>query len=417
MVRRAFGGKFSDAEIEDIYGNAWVGTLRALRNRPTLSEPELRKYILTAVANHASKELRRRGRRPTAPLDSAPEVVDHQATPDERVAIREQTQVTREILATLPKRRRAVLMFRYAWGLKPEEVCGLVDGLSHRAYRKEITRGVNEVVEKLKLVEQGTWCADREPLIKAYACGVADDDERRQAERHLAHCRPCAQFACELGGRLREIGSAIALTGAASVSEGRASISDRLASAVERVREVMTGARESGEQTVAQVASSGGTRGAGAASAGALAKVGLVGGAPQIAAICLGTGVAATACVAAGVVPGMQLPGSGDKRAVVERGADGRAGGDGAGHLPPPDVLPSQVDGQQSDPPGGGGGPDPEPASEPTAEPFPAPPAEPTPTPQAPAPAQFEPTTPSSAPTSPGASPASGAEGAQEFGP
>src|SRR5688572_1174859 len=72
MVRRAFGGKFSEAEIEDIYANAWVGTLRALRNRPALSEPELRKYILTAVANHASKELRRRGRRPTSPLDSAP---------------------------------------------------------------------------------------------------------------------------------------------------------------------------------------------------------------------------------------------------------------------------------------------------------------------------------------------------------
>ena len=142
MVRRAFGAKFSDAEIEDIYANAWVGTLRALRNRPGLSEPELRKYVLTAVANHASKELRRRGRRPTSPLDSAPEVVDRQATPDERVAIREQAQITREILATLPERRRAVLMFRYAWGLKPEEVCGLVDGLSHRAYRNDTVEQV-----------------------------------------------------------------------------------------------------------------------------------------------------------------------------------------------------------------------------------------------------------------------------------
>ena len=348
-------GRSRTAEIEDIYANAWVGTLRALRNRPPLSEPELRKYVLTAVANHASKELRRRGRRPTSPLDSAPEVVDHQATPDERAATREQSQITREILATLPERRRAVLMFRYAWGLKPEEVCGLVDGLSHRAYRKEITRGVNELVEKLKLVEQGRWCANREPLIKAYASGLADDDQRRQAEQHLAHCRHCAQFAGQLEGRLHEIGSAVALSGAGVTlldrqlrrsrnefrphSRGRATL--------------ISGARESTEQAVAQVATSGGARGAGAAGAGVLAKVGLLGGAPKIAAACLGTGVAATACVAAGVVPGIDLPGS-DRRASIERSNEGGDEGEGVNHLPPPQTLPSQLDGEQSTPPQGG---------------------------------------------------------------
>src|SRR6266567_2763042 len=66
MVRRAFGRAFGDAELEDVYGSAWLGTLRALEHRhASLSDDEIRKYVFTAVAHQASKELRRRGRRPT----------------------------------------------------------------------------------------------------------------------------------------------------------------------------------------------------------------------------------------------------------------------------------------------------------------------------------------------------------------
>ena len=56
MVRRAFRGAFSDHEIEDIYSGAWVGTLRTLKRRQSqLSDDEIRKYVLTAVANQASR--------------------------------------------------------------------------------------------------------------------------------------------------------------------------------------------------------------------------------------------------------------------------------------------------------------------------------------------------------------------------
>ena len=72
MIRRAFRSAFGDDEIEDIYSNAWLGTLRALERRhDRLSDEEIRKYVLTAVANHASKEFRRRKRRPTAPLEAS----------------------------------------------------------------------------------------------------------------------------------------------------------------------------------------------------------------------------------------------------------------------------------------------------------------------------------------------------------
>ena len=110
MVRRAFRSAFGDDEIEDIYSNAWVGTLRALgRRHGELSDDEIRKYVLTAVANHAAKELRRRKRRPTAPLEAMHIVADDGVPPDERASKLEESRMTRDLLASLPPRRRAVM--------------------------------------------------------------------------------------------------------------------------------------------------------------------------------------------------------------------------------------------------------------------------------------------------------------------
>ena len=346
MVRRAFGRAFGDDEIEDLYANAWLGTLRALeRRRDELEDDELRRYVLTAVANQASKELRRRGRRPTAPLDVVSDVPDGSALPEERVAGREESQVARDVLGTLPPRRRAVLLFRYGWGLAPSEVCRLIQGLSHRAYRKEITKGVQEVSSKLRAVEDGTWCESREPVLHAYVAGVADAEQRRQAEHHLAHCRHCTDYVTSLNGHLHEIGSGIAWTGAADVIAGDGiSVSDRVGEAVDRVREptvglLMRGGTEPAE-TSAQVAAAGGARGAGVGAVGGLAKLAGVGAVPKLVAACLGTGAAATACVASGVAP-VGIPdtsGSPKVERVAEARSDTRES-----RLPEPSTLPTQV--------------------------------------------------------------------------
>ena len=328
MVKRAFGNAFGEDAIEDLYGNAWLGTLRALERRKTeLSDGELRKYLLTAVANQASKELRRRGRRPTAPLEMARGIPDGGELPDERAAGNEESRIARDVLGTLPVRRRAVLMLRYGWGLEPSEVCGLIEGLSYRAYRKEITRGVNEVSSKLRLVEQGRWCANREPVLKAYVAGLADDEQRRQAEHHLAHCRHCTDYVAKLNGHLHEIGSAVAWPGAADVVAGeRISIADRVGELVDRTRESAMGVFNRGgsesADTAAQAAATGGTRGAGVGAAGGLAKLAAVSSVPKLVAACVGTGAAATACVAAGVAP-VHLPNTSERppgdRPVAER--------------------------------------------------------------------------------------------------
>jgi len=117
MLRRAFGAALGEAEIEDVYSNAWVGTLRTLERRHAdLEDEEIRSYVFTAVANHAGKELRRRRRKPIAPLERAAAVADEVSPPDERAGQAEQSRITRDLLASLPRRRRAVLLLRYGWG-------------------------------------------------------------------------------------------------------------------------------------------------------------------------------------------------------------------------------------------------------------------------------------------------------------
>lgn len=311
MVSRAYGRALSDHELDDVYAAAWAATLSALRTRgEAMADDELRAYVLTAVASHASKELRRRSRKPTGSLDDAHEQVlfdVHAPLPDEQTIGRESGGVARDLLSSLPPRRRAVMLLRYGWGMSPKEVCRLVAGLSPRAYRKEVTRGVEQLIERLKLVESGEWCESREPILRDYVAGTADEETERQAVHHIRHCRACSNLVTRLSGQLHELGSALALAG--GLGERRLSLVDRFAALVHRGKEATTSATENGESAFTSVATTGGARGSGAAGAGLITKIAALGTAGKAAVACVGAGAAATACVAAGVVPGVALPG------------------------------------------------------------------------------------------------------------
>jgi RNA polymerase sigma factor (sigma-70 family) len=303
LIRRAYGSTFDETEIEDIYSSAWLGTLRALeRKHAELSDEDVRSYLLTAVANHASKEIRRQKRKPVAPLEAAgavPEVADSLQDRAERT---ESTHLTRDLLSSLPPRRRAVMLLRYGWELEPGEICGMIDGLSPRAYRKEITKGVDDLVERIKLVEQGEWCQEREPVLKAFAAGIATDDQALQAERHISHCRSCHEFVGKLSGHLHDVGSSILLPAALECVDGHSSFLDKAKDAFDGARESAFGAatRTETSEGITAVTS---TRGAGAVGAGVLAKLSGAGLGAKAVLTCAGGLVAASVCVVAVLGP------------------------------------------------------------------------------------------------------------------
>lgn len=326
MVCRAYGRALNDEEIEDVYSAAWAATLSALRTRgDEMSDEELRAYVLTAVASHASKELRRRKRKQVGAFEDASELSasdSHQPLPEERAIGLESRGIARDLLTSLPPRRRAVMLLRYGWGLSPTEVCALVDGLSSRAYRKEVSRGIEQLIERFKQVESGEWCESREPLLRDYIAGTADEETERQVKQHLQHCRACSRFAARLNGHLHDLGGAVALTTVAgSIGGAKLALLDRFGGAFHGSRDSVGALVEKSETTIGTVAASGGARGSGALGAGVVAKLAGLGGAGKAVVACLGAGAAATACVAAGVVPGVSLTGSGPDPDTKGRGA------------------------------------------------------------------------------------------------
>jgi RNA polymerase sigma factor (sigma-70 family) len=420
MVRRAFGSAFTDYEIEDIYANAWVGTLRALEPRHSkLDDEEIRRYLLTAVAHQASKELRRRRRRPVASLEKAGAVADATSGPDEQADRSEQSRVTRDLLSSLPRRRRAVLMLRYGWGLEPRQVCELIEGLSPRAYRKEITKGIDQLTERIRVLERGDWCAEREPILKAYAAGIADPEQQRQAQHHLAHCRHCADFVGKLSGHLHDLGSSLVVPGAVDIAaNGRLSLAEHVSGLADRARDLVAGvfAKGGSHEALPSVA----PRGGGAAATGALAKLVGLEAAGKAAVACLGGSAAAAICVAAGIGPALpqQEPGSTTEartKAAHVGEQPRRLGG----------ILPSQV-GTTDPPPPSTGTPEPTlaPSQEASAEPVESTQPTPAPAPPPSAPAQQFGLAPASSPSQSGSAASLGGEGptlaesaAQEFGP
>ena len=321
LIRRAYGSTFGDPEIEDIYASAWLGTLRALeRKAADLTDDEVRSYLLTAVANHASKEIRRRKRKPVAPLEAAGSVAEVSDSLHERAEATESRNITRDLLASLPPRRRAVMLLRYGWELDPVEICGMVKGLSPRAYRKEITRGVDDLVERIKLVEEGRWCEDREPLLKAFAAGTATKDQAIQAESHVSHCRSCHEFVGKLTGHLHDLGSSVLLPGALEAADGHSTLLEKARDAFDGARDTATGtlARSETSDGITAIA---GARGAGAGGLGVIAKLSAIGTGTKAALACAGGVVAVSSCVAAGWDRSRARPlrVSGSKRAVGMR--------------------------------------------------------------------------------------------------
>jgi RNA polymerase sigma factor (sigma-70 family) len=350
-----------------------------------LDDEEIRRYVFTAVAHHASKEARRRRRRPTAALENPDLVIGPESSPEEHVTQREHSRITRDLLSSLPPRRRAVLMLRYGLGLDPAQICATVKGLSPRAYRKEITRGIEELTTKLRVLERGEWCADREPVLKAYAAGLADAEQRQQARQHLSHCRHCTEFVGRLSGHLHDLGSGLAVPGALdAVDGGRLTLPDRIGDFAGKAREAVESAFHRGDGAVASestgtLTAAGGARGAGTAGAGLAAKLVGLGAGGKAALACLSGGVAVTACVAAGVGP-VSLPASTPDR--VERPHATASAERGRIVSGPADMLPSQLGNEEP------------PASEPAPAPPPTPPPAPPPPPAEPEPPATETTVP-----------------------
>src|SRR5581483_10128369 len=140
--------------------------------------------------------------------------------------------------------------------------------------------------------------------------------------QHLSHCRHCSDFVGRLSGHLHDLGAAATIPAAAEgIGDGRFSIVDRAVDLAHRLKESGAGvfarvSNDSAQESSAQTISiSSGARGAGAAGTGIVAKLAGAGTAGKLATMCVGGGIAASACLATAVIPaGLPGLGSGGSR-------------------------------------------------------------------------------------------------------
>lgn len=287
-----------------------------LKKAPSGKPRDLIRWTQTVV-KHEALEIRSQRERllGAGVAGGAAEAVDRMARiaapgdgPPERAERREQVARSREALQALkPAELRALTLL--AAGYSYAEI-GAMTGFSQTKVNRCLAEGRERFRRVLAGSEDGSRCAELRPLLSAHCDGEASAAEATMVREHLRACARCR--AAMRAYRVAPASVAALAPGAVAalggVQPASRSLLGRISDLLWNLQARLPGGGGAADSSVAQVAATGGARGAGMA---ALAKA---------LAICAGTVGGAAACVATGVVPApLGLGPSHNRAATVER--------------------------------------------------------------------------------------------------
>ena len=294
-------------EAEELFAAAYAKVMESVDPiEGEFSAPQMVRFVERACWRRLIDERRRRilraepDARPRRPWPESPA-----ESPAELAEEREAVAIGREALAMLPERDRLIFLRRHLLGMVPEEILAETPGLSMRTYRKIVGRANARVLEAFERIEAGERCAEMEgALLGRYIAGESPPPERRAVEAHLAHCRACRRARARMRGYLLDVASGALL--ASSLGAGRlgagalpARLLDLASQGAQALGEAGRAARERLREILLRLAGSLPAPGADAGVSQALGASSW-----RVASACT-AGIAAGACVAAGVVPGI----------------------------------------------------------------------------------------------------------------
>jgi RNA polymerase sigma factor (sigma-70 family) len=263
-----------------------------LRKGPSEDPRELIRWTQTVVKHEALAVRRERERILAGPAAARPEpdaddwvalIPSRADGPPERAERREAVGRSREALQSLkPQELRALTLL--AEGYSYREI-GEITGFSATKINRCLAEGRERFRRFISRSEDGERCAEMRPLLSAFCDGEASPDDTSQLREHL---RACGQ--CRATLRAYRAAPAAAAALAPALPVGR-SLIDRGHEALAGLASRFGGGGGTTDSALTQIATAGGTRGAGMAALATLA------------AVCVGTVGGAAACVATGVVP------------------------------------------------------------------------------------------------------------------
>ncbi len=324
---------------------------------PTSDQRELIRWMQT-VTKHEALAVRKNRERTLAspgPPSQAEESDWVQLIPSEKdgpadnAERRERIGRAREALGALkPQELRALTLL--AQGYSYSEITELT-GWTYTKVNRCLAEGRQRFRAVLGAIEEGRRCEELAPSLSTFVDGEATATESAQLRAHLRECSPCRAKMRAFRAAPRAAAALVPIAPAGKSLGGR--LHDLVAAAHSR----LPGRTGAADAAVGQLAAAGGSRGTGMAVAA------------KVLAACLGTAGGTAACVAAGVVPPVQIGPQGGSAAEASRTADrtptriAEAEPTIAASLPAPAPEPSQ------------------PTPPPAAAPDPEPPSEPAPTP------------------------------------
>lgn len=333
----------NEEEAEEIFTAAFERVMETVDPiAREFSEAQMVSYVKRACWFRLLDERRRRGLRTEIGLSTIRSLSDTSTPGPEEVAEeRETVAIGREAMQMLCERDRLIFRQRHQMNLSPEEILQNTPGLSRRSYRKIIQRANSRVLDAFAQIQGGERCEEmRASILRRYIAEESPDAERRAVEAHLAHCRACRQSQAQMRGYLADVAGSLLIASSLAEPTRNAKLGDAATNllqlgshAAHALGEAGRGARERVRETLLRIA-------VGLQGSGADASAGQALSAPSVKFASACAGLAAGACLAAGVVPGVGGIGSLGQQSQA-KGPPARS----ASHLAPPsEPQPALID-------------------------------------------------------------------------
>jgi len=222
MLAKRFLRRFDQDERLELYHEAWA----SVYEKRAAGEPveKLRVYLVSSAFWQAIKRVEKREREASPVGPDHPLLVEEPAadySPEDRVVIRDQARIARELIDALEGRQRALFKLRWDLQLGSGEVRAAL-GLSEKQYKRLAEEGAAAIAKRVTELHDGTWTRKQRSLITAClvkvtledgnTVGFASEGQRAELQRLLDSDPAVAAIYADVHATLHHAATLLPLT-------------------------------------------------------------------------------------------------------------------------------------------------------------------------------------------------------------